>query len=95
MAKKLIEKVKENKKIHDAKIEVASKMLDEASEEFAETYKSLIEESSVEEFKEFIESDSEFAKEFFGQGKMLRAMTIALFCNAYDIGIVGIGFEIK
>ena len=77
---KLIEKVKENKKVHDAKIEAATKMADEAAKEFAKVYESLIKQSSEEEFKEFIHD-----KEFFKDDIELKLLTIVMFCESHDV----------
>ena len=82
---KLIEKVKENKKVHDAKIEAAAKMADEAAKEFAEVYESLIKQSSEEEFKEFIQD-----KEFFKDDFELKLLTIVMFCESHDVDMMAL-----
>lgn len=90
MAKKLIEKVKENKKIHDAKIEAAAKMIDEAAEEFSDVYASLISECSREEFEEFIQSNDEF----FEEDANIRLMSIMLFCSTHNCNALTLKIKI-
>ena len=82
---KLIEKIKENKKVHDAKIEAAAKMADEAAKEFAKVYESLIEQSSEEEFKEFIQDE-----EFFEDDIDLKLLTIVMFCKSHDVDLLAL-----
>lgn len=83
---KLIEKIKENKKVHDEKIEAAKKMADEAAKEFAEVYESLIKQSSEEEFKEFIQNE----EEFFEGDIDLKLLTIVMFCESHNIDLLAL-----
>lgn len=51
----VVEKFKENKKVMKIKMEQASKMADDAANEFAESIMTLVKDASVEEIKELIE----------------------------------------
>lgn len=51
----VVEKFKENKKVMEIKMEQASKMADDAANEFAESIMTLVKDASVEEIKELIE----------------------------------------
>lgn len=55
----MIEKFKENKKVMMIKMDQASKMVDEAAEEFISTLKSLVESASEEDLKMFLQADDE------------------------------------
>lgn len=91
MAKEsLIEKIKENKKIHDAKIEAATKMVDEAAGEFSDVFISLISECSKEEFEEFISTDDEF----FEEDVTIKLMAIRLFCSTHDCNALDLRIKI-
>lgn len=53
----IVEKFKENKKVMEIKMEQASKMADTAANEFVKSIMTLVKDASVEEIKEFIESN--------------------------------------
>lgn len=53
----IVEKFKENKKVMEIKMEQASKMADAAANEFVKSIMTLVKDASVEEIKEFIESN--------------------------------------
>lgn len=53
----MVEKFKENKKVMEIKMEQASKMADAAADEFTESIVTLVKDASVEEIKEFVESN--------------------------------------
>lgn len=55
----MIEKFKENKKVMMIKMDQASKMADEAAEEFISTLKPLVESASEEDLKSFLQADDE------------------------------------
>lgn len=55
----MIEKFKENKKVMMIKMDQASKMADEAAEEFISTLKPLVESASEEDLKTFLQADDE------------------------------------
>ena len=55
----MIEKFKENKKVMMIKMDQASKMADEAAEEFISTLKPLVESASEEDLKMFLQADDE------------------------------------
>lgn len=84
----MIEKFKENKKVMMIKMNQASKMADEAAEEFISTLKPLVESASEEDLKAFLQADDEFIE---NEDKLA---IIAAYAETHDdvggIAIIGI-----
>lgn len=84
----MIEKFKENKKVMMIKMDQASKMADEAAEEFISTLKSLVESASEEDLKTFLQADDELIE---NEDKLA---IIAAYAETHDdvggIAIIGI-----
>lgn len=84
----MIEKFKENKKVMMIKMDQASKMADEAAEEFISTLKPLVESASEEELKTFLQADDELIE---NEDKLA---IIAAYAETHDdvggIAIIGI-----
>lgn len=84
----MIEKFKENKKVMMIKMDQASKMADEAAEEFISTLKPLVESASEEDLKAFLQADDEFIE---NEDKLA---IIAAYAETHDdvggIAIIGI-----
>lgn len=84
----MIEKFKENKKVMMIKMDQASKMADEAAEEFISTLKPLVESASEEDLKTFLQADDEFIE---NEDKLA---IIAAYAETHDdvggIAIIGI-----
>lgn len=84
----MIEKFKENKKVMMIKMDQASKMADEAAEEFISTLKPLVESASEEDLKMFLQADDELIE---NEDKLA---IIAAYAETYDdvggIAIIGI-----
>lgn len=84
----MIEKFKENKKVMMIKMDQASKMADEAAEEFISTLKPLVESASEEDFKTFLQADDELIE---NEDKLA---IIAAYAETHDdvggIAIIGI-----
>lgn len=55
----MIEKFKENKKVMVTKMEMANKMADEAANEFVDSLRPLVENSSDEDIEMFLKSDDD------------------------------------
>lgn len=84
----MIEKFKENKKVMMIKMDQASKMADEAAEEFISTLKPLVESASEEDLKTFLQADNELIE---NEDKLA---IIAAYAETHDdvggIAIIGI-----
>lgn len=84
----MIEKFKENKKVMMIKMDQASKMADEAAEEFINTLKPLVESASEEDLKTFLQADDELIE---SEDKLA---IIAAYAETHDdvggIAIIGI-----
>lgn len=84
----MIEKFKENKKVMMIKMDQASKMADEAADEFISTLKPLVESASEEDLKAFLQADDELIK---SEDKLA---IIAAYAETHDdvggIAIIGI-----
>lgn len=84
----MIEKFKENKKVMMIKMDQASKMADEAAEEFISTLKPLVESASEEDLKTFLQADDELIE---NEDKLA---IIAAYAETHDdiggIAIIGI-----
>jgi hypothetical protein len=84
----MIEKFKENKKVMMIKMDQASKMADEAAEEFISTLKPLVESASEEDLKTFLQADDELIE---NEDKLA---VIAAYAETHDdvggIAIIGI-----
>lgn len=84
----MIEKFKENKKVMMIKMDQASKMADEAAEEFISTLKPFVESASEEDLKAFLQADDEFIE---SEDKLA---IIAAYAETHDdvggIAIIGI-----
>lgn len=84
----MIEKFKENKKVMMIKMDQASKMADEAAEEFISTLKPLVESASEEDLKMFLQADDELIE---SEDKLA---IIAAYAETHDdvggIAIIGI-----
>ena len=84
----MIEKFKENKKVMMIKMDQASKMADEAAEEFISTLKPLVESASEEDLKTFLQTDDELIE---NEDKLA---IIAAYAETHDdvggIAIIGI-----
>ena len=84
----MIEKFKENKKVMMIKMDQASKMADEAAEEFISTLKPLVESASEEDLKTFLQADDELIE---NEDKLV---IIAAYTETHDdvggIAIIGI-----
>jgi hypothetical protein len=84
----MIEKFKENKKVMMIKMDQASKMADEAAEEFISTLKPLVESASEEDLKMFLQADDELIE---NEDKLA---IIAAYAETHDdvggIAIIGI-----
>lgn len=84
----MIEKFKENKKVMMIKMDQASKMADEAAEEFISTLKPLVESASEEDLKAFLQADDELIE---SEDKLA---IIAAYAETHDdvggIAIIGI-----
>lgn len=84
----MIEKFKENKKVMMIKMDQASKMADEAAEEFIGTLKPLVESASEEDLKTFLQADDELIE---SEDKLA---IIAAYAETHDdvggIAIIGI-----
>ncbi len=84
----MIEKFKENKKVMMIKMDQASKMADEAAEEFISTLKPLVESASEEDLKTFLQADDELIE---SEDKLA---IIAAYAETHDdvggIAIIGI-----
>lgn len=84
----MIEKFKENKKVMMIKMDQASKMADEAAEEFINTLKPLVESASEEDLKTFLQADDELIE---NEDKLA---IIAAYAETHDdvggIAIIGI-----
>lgn len=83
----MIEKFKENKKVMMIKMDQASKMADEAAEEFISTLKPLVESASEEDLKAFQADDELIESED-------KLAIIAAYAETHDdvggIAIIGI-----
>lgn len=84
----MIEKFKENKKVMMIKMDQASKMADEAAEEFISTLKPIVESASEEDLKTFLQADDELIE---NEDKLA---IIAAYAETHDdvggIAIIGI-----
>lgn len=84
----MIEKFKENKKVMMIKMDQASKMADEAAEEFISALKPLVESASEEDLKTFLQADDELIE---NEDKLA---IIAAYAETHDdvggIAIIGI-----
>ncbi len=84
----MIEKFKESKKVMMIKMDQASKMADEAAEEFISTLKPLVESASEEDLKTFLQADDELIE---NEDKLA---IIAAYAETHDdvggIAIIGI-----
>lgn len=85
---KMTEKFKENKKIMMIKMEQASKMADDAAEEFVKSIESLVKDASEEQLKEFLGEKDEMIDL---DDKMA---VVAAFADSHTVGnitIIGVG----
>ena len=84
----MIEKFKENKKVMEIKMEQARKIADEASDEFVNSIKSLVKDSSEEELKAFLKADDDSIDD------MDKLIVVTEFAKHHDdiggIAIIGI-----
>lgn len=84
----MVEKFKENKKVMEIKMEQAHKLIDEASDEFIETIRSLVKDASVEDVKMFLESEDDNIDE------MDKFAVVAAYAEENeDLGVTIIGFK--
>lgn len=83
----MIEKFKENKKVMEIKMDQASKMADEAVEEFVNTLAPLVEDASEKDLREFLESEDEMIDH---EDKLAIICEYAKAQDAGGIAIIGI-----
>lgn len=84
----IVEKFKENKKVMLIKMEQASKMADDAANEFVNSIKPLVENASEEELKAFLQVDDELID---SEDKLVM---VAAYADSHDdiggIAIIGL-----
>ena len=87
----MLNKFKENKKVMKIKMDQASKMADEAANEFIDSIHALAKDASEEDLKNFLQSEDDMVKM---QDKLEM---IAAFADAHDDidDVVTIGFDKK
>ena len=88
---RMIERFKENKKVMEIKMDQASKMADEAADEFIDSIHALVKDASEEDIKKFIQAEDDMIEP---EDKLA---VIATFADAHDYirGIAIIGFGKK
>lgn len=86
---KMVEQFKENKKVMMIKMDQASKMADDAAEEFIDSIKSLVKDASEEDIKVFLNTNDEMLEV---EDKLA---VVAAFAESHEnvggIAIIGIG----
>lgn len=86
---KMVEQFKENKKVMMIKMDQASKMADDAAEEFIDSIKSLVKDASEEDLKVFLNTNDEMLEV---EDKLA---VVAAFAESHEnvggIAIIGIG----
>ncbi len=83
----MIEKFKENKKVMEIKMDQASKMADEACDEFIKTLEPLVKDASETDLREFLESEDEMIDH---EDKLAIICEYAKAHDAGGIAIIGI-----
>ena len=88
---RMIERFKENKKVMEIKMDQASKMADEAADEFIDSIHALVKDASEEDLKKFLQAEDDMIEP---EDKLA---VIAAFSGAHDDirGIAMIGFGRK
>lgn len=84
----MIEKFKENKKVMEIKMDQASKMADEAIEEFVNTLAPLVKDASEKDLREFLESEDETIED---EDKLAIICEYAKVHNPGKVAIIGLG----
>ena len=84
---RMIERFKENKKVMEIKMDQASKMADEAADEFIDSIHALVKEASEEDIKKFLQAEDDIIEP---EDKL---KVIAAFADNHDdiVGIAIIG----
>ena len=86
---KMVEQFKENKKVMMIKMEQASKMADAAADEFIDSIKSLVKDTSEEDIKKFLQADDDMIEP---EDKLA---VITAFADTHDdiggVAIIGFG----
>ena len=85
----MIERFKENKKVMEIKMDQASKMADEAADEFIDSIHALVKDASVEDLKKFLQAEDDMIE------LEDKLAVIAASANTHDdiggIAIIGFG----
>lgn len=85
----MLNKFKENKKIMEIKMDQASKMADEAANEFIDSIHTLVKDASEEDLKKFIQTDDDMIE------LEDKLAVIAAFADTHDdigdVTIIGFG----
>ena len=85
----MLNKFKENKKVMMIKMEQASKMADAAADEFIDSIKSLVKDTSEEDIKKFLQAEDDMIEP---EDKLA---VIAAFADTHDdisgVAIIGFG----
>ena len=86
---RMIERFKENKKVMEIKMDQASKMADEAANEFIDSIHALVKDASEEDLKKFLQAEDDMIEP---EDKLA---VIATFADTHDdirgIAIIGFG----
>ena len=86
---RMIERFKENKKVMEIKMDQASKMADEAADEFIDSIHALVKDASEEDLKKFLQAEDDMIEP---EDKLA---VIAAFADTHDdicgVAIVGFG----
>ena len=83
----MLESFKENKKVMKIKMEQASKMADDAANEFIDSIKSLVKDASEEDLKAILNADDEMIEDID------KMAFVAAFAESHDAGVAIIGFK--
>ena len=88
---RMIERFKENKKVMEIKMDQASKMADEAANEFIDSIHALVKDASEEDLKKFLQAEDDMIEP---EDKLA---VIAAFADTHDdiCGVAIIGFGRK
>ena len=85
----MLNKFKENKKIMEIKMDQASKMADEAANEFIDSIHALVKDASEEDFKKFLQAEDDMIE------LEDKLAVIAAFADTHDdiggVAIIGFG----
>ena len=87
----MIERFKENKKVMEIKMDQASKMADEAADEFIDSIHALVKDASEEDLKKFLQAEDDMIEP---EDKLA---VIVAFADTHDdiCGVAIIGFGRK